>query len=269
MRRLLLTLPFVCFACSADTTDADIESRLDITPAESQALLALLNAPATTVELLDLEIGLDRRAAVAIIGHRNGTDGNLGTADDHRFDTLEEVESVKYVGVASMQRLHDWVLDHPVPAGALVEGVEFTADEAASVLWGVNSADVAELDIDVALSSTAARSLVEHAPYASLDELAAAPNVGKATLLALRGFAPAWGDLSVLAGSFDGVTFEAREAADALELANHSTFEDLVGLGVYATGAHAVIDHRPYASLADVAAVAGVGPSTMQALKAL
>ena len=77
--------------------------------------------------------------------------------------------------------------------------MEFTAVEHASVLWGVNGTTFEELDLDAALSSTAAQSIIDNAPYASIEELAAAPYVGKATLLALRGYSPVWSDISALA----------------------------------------------------------------------
>ncbi len=269
MRRTLLVLPVFAFACTTATADVEDADRLEVTPVESQALLSLLNDAATTVEFLDVEVGLSSRAARNIITARNGADGVYPSPDDHRFDTLEEVETVKYVGAATMQLLHDYVVDHPAPAGTLVEGVEFTAVEAAAVLWGVNSASVEELDFDVALSSTAARSLIEHAPYDDMAALAAAPGVGQATLLALRGYAANWSDISALAGTFDGVAFDGREAADTLELANHATFEDFVAVGIQSSAAHAIVDHRPYASMDAVAAVTGVGPSTMTKLKAM
>ena len=102
-----------------------------------------------------------------------------------------------------------------------------------------------------------------------MDELAAVQNVGKTTLTQLRAYAAEWSDLSALAGTFDGVTFEAHDAADALELANHATFEQFTAGGVYSSGARAIIEGRPYEDLAEVASTSGVGPSTMQALKSM
>lgn len=268
MRRILFTLPLFVVACAEVDTSEPTE-RLVISPVETQAVLALLNDADTDVALLDDGVGLQARAAQNIIAVRNGADGIYPSADDHRFDTLEEVEAVKYVGAATMASLLEYVLENPAPSGTLVEGVEFTAVEHAAVLWGVNSATVDELDHEVGLSSTAAKNIVAGAPFDTLEDLAAVAYVGKSALLALRGYSPAWSEMTQLAGTFDGVEFDGHEAAGALELANHATFEDFVAGGMYSSGARAIIEHRPYESLGDVAGTSGVGPSTMAALKAM
>jgi DNA uptake protein ComE-like DNA-binding protein len=263
-------LPLSIFLAACDPSDSgETADRLSLSPVEIDAVLELVNDPATDVAVLDVEVGLDRRAAEHIIVARNGADGVYPSSDDHPFDTLEELETVKYVGEFAMGSLRDYVNDHPAPSGALVDGVEFTGTESSAVLWGVNQATLEELDHEVALASDTARSIVENAPYDSMDELAAVPNVGKTTLTQLRAYSAVWTDISALAGTFDGVTFEARDAADALEIANHSTFEQLTAGGVYSTGARAIIGSRPYDDLAEVASVSGVGPSTMQALKSM
>lgn len=270
MRSLVIATATALFvpACADVATDRD-QDRLQVSPVEVTAVLELVNDVDTTVDFLDHEVGLERRAAQGIIATRNGADGVYPSADDHAFDSLEELELVKYVGMSAMTDLRDYAIDHPAPSGVLVEGVEFTAVENASVLWGVNGALLEELDVDAGLSSTAAQSIVANAPFATMDQLAAAPYVGKATLLALRNYSPVWADISALAGTFDGVAFDGRQAADALEVANHATFEALTAAGVYSTGARAIVDNRPYEDLAEVAATSGVGPSTMSALKFL
>jgi DNA uptake protein ComE-like DNA-binding protein len=266
---VILCLSLVLPAC-ADATDAiDSTERATLSPIEIDAVLDFVNDAGTDAALLDAEVGMESRAAAGIIATRNGNDGIYPSADDHRFDTLEELDAVKFVGTTAMASLRDYVTDHPAPSGALVEGVEFTATENSSVLWGVNSATLEELDQVVALSSRAAESLIENAPFESMDELAAAPYVGSSTLLQLRAYAPSWSDLAALAGTFDGVEFLAHDAADALELANHATFETLTGGGMYSSGARAIVEHRPYENLGEVAAVTGVGPSTMQALASM
>lgn len=265
---LPVSLSLLAAACDP-ADDGDTTDRISLSPVEVDAVLDLINDEATDVTVLDVEVGLDRRAAQNIITRRNGIDGVYPSSDDHEFDTLEELETVKYVGSVAMSVLRDWVNDHPAPSGALVEGVEFTAIETSAVLWGVNQATVEELDQDAQLLSTTAQSIVANAPYASMDELAAVANVGKTTLTQLRAYSVVWMDLSALAGTFDGVPFAAHDAADALELANHATFEQFTLGGMYASGARAIIDNRPYEDLADVASVSGVGPSTMQALKSM
>jgi DNA uptake protein ComE-like DNA-binding protein len=270
MRSLVIATVTALFvpACADVATDG-ADDRLQVSPVEVAAVLELVNDADTTVDFLDHEVGLERRAAQGIIATRNGADGIYPSQDDRAFDSLEELELVKFVGASAMAHLRDYAIDHPAPSGTLVEGVEFTAVENASVLWGVNGALVEELDLDAGLSSTAAQSIVANAPFATMEQLAAAPHVGKATLLALRNYSPMWADISALAGTFDGVAFDGRQAADALEFANHATFETLTAGGMYSTGARAIIGDRPYVDLAEVAATSGVGPSTMSALKFL
>ena len=137
-------------------------------------MLDLVNAPQTDVAFLDVEVELERRAAENIIAVRNGADGLYPSTDDHPFETLEEIEAVKYVGATTMERLRNFVIANPPPAGALIEGVEFTAAEATAVLWGVNQASREELDLEVGLSSNAATNLFASAPYDTLAEIAAA-----------------------------------------------------------------------------------------------
>lgn len=266
MRRTIVIALFALTACNETLTGAESD-RLVISPVEVTAVLDLVNDPKTTESILDVAVGLDRRAAQNILTTRAGLDGVYPSSDDRRFDTLEELELVKLVGPVAMELLRDYVIDHPAPSGTLVEGVEFTAVENESVLWGVNGATFEELDIGAALPSTTARSIVDNAPYGSLEELAAAPQVGKATLQALRGYSPVWADISALAGTFDGVAFDGREAFDALEIANHATHEQLTAAGAYSAGARAIVDNRPYEDLAEVASTSGVGASTMAALK--
>lgn len=266
MRRTTAIALFALTACNETITGSESE-RLVISPVEVSAVLDLVNDVKTTAEFLDVEVGLERRAALNIIAERAGADGVYPSSDDRRFDTLEELELVKRVGPSTMELLRDYVIDNPAPSGTLVEGVEFTAVEHETVLWGVNGATFEELDVAAALPSTTAQSIVDHAPYATLEDLAAAPYVGKATLLALRGYSPVWSDISALAGTFDGVVFDGREAFDALEVANHATQEQLVAAGAYSAGARAIIQNRPYEDLAEVAATSGVGASTMAALK--
>jgi phosphatidylserine/phosphatidylglycerophosphate/cardiolipin synthase-like enzyme len=63
------------------------------------AVLALVNDPATTVELLDDDVGLDARAARNLIAERP-------------FADLDEVDAVSYVGASALQRLIDYALAH-------------------------------------------------------------------------------------------------------------------------------------------------------------
>lgn len=84
---------------------------LDVGEAErNAAILALVNDPATTFELLDLDVGLDRRAAENIIAHRDGADGATGTADDRLFASVDELDMIAYVGPAALEDLAVYAL---------------------------------------------------------------------------------------------------------------------------------------------------------------
>jgi hypothetical protein len=78
---------------------------------EGDALILLfINNPDTTLEILDVQVGLDRRAAINIIAHRNGADGQVGTADDDPIDSISELDEIKYVGKSAMEKVKIYVL---------------------------------------------------------------------------------------------------------------------------------------------------------------
>jgi len=71
------------------------------------AVLALVNDPAVGFEELDVEAKLNATAAANIIAHRDGPDGQPGTADDNLFDGpgLDELDAVSGVGPAALSAL--------------------------------------------------------------------------------------------------------------------------------------------------------------------
>ncbi|HUH03932.1 MAG TPA: hypothetical protein VML75_18175 [Kofleriaceae bacterium] len=74
-----------------------------LTSAETAGVLRVANeAP---LEVLDLDVPLDARAARGIVAHRFGVDGRPNTADDQRFATLEELDAVPWVGPVALGRL--------------------------------------------------------------------------------------------------------------------------------------------------------------------
>jgi hypothetical protein len=78
-------------------------------PVDSDAaVLALVNA--ASEEELDLDAGLDSRAAHNLVAHRDGPDALLGTADDDPFDDLAEVDAVPWVGAAALDALAAYAL---------------------------------------------------------------------------------------------------------------------------------------------------------------
>ena len=78
---------------------------------EGDALILLfINSPNTTLEILDVQVGLDRRAALNIIAHRNGADGQVGMADDDSIDSISELDAIKYVGNSAIEKVKIYVL---------------------------------------------------------------------------------------------------------------------------------------------------------------
>jgi DNA uptake protein ComE-like DNA-binding protein len=237
-------------------------------------ILSLVNDPATTFTVLDIDAGLNRIAAENIIAHRNGPDGLFGTADDNPFDTLAELDDVPYVGPIALDALLAYAQANPPAVGETVEGVDFTAQQVSAVVWGVNQATLQELDEVVGLDARAAQGLTAGAPFSDIASMGQVAYVGASALNRLRDYAPTWAaarnnaeDLS-LAGTFDGVTFDQATAEIALEIANDAGFEELTDLGgMWSTGANRLIDNRPYADLAEVAATPGIGTVTMENLR--
>ena len=244
---------------------------LTLAPGSAEKLLSLVNYPGTDLSTLDTKAGLDRRAAAGILAHRDGADGRALTADDDLFDTVAELDAVPYVGDVALQKLLAFAEASPVPAGEVVEGVTFRGWEAELVVWGVNAAPAGTLD--GMLDARAAAALLAHRPFTTVTQMGPLPYVGPSALERLRREAATWwkarlsGLVTTLAGTFDGVVFDEATAAKALQLANAATLAQLTSAGVYATGASAIVAARPLPSLAAVAALEGVGPASMQALK--
>ena len=77
------------------------------------ALLALVNKPQTTAQFLDIEVGINVRAANSIMVHRNGADGTPNTTDDRRFNTVAELDALPYVGNAALNLMRAYAIAHP------------------------------------------------------------------------------------------------------------------------------------------------------------
>ncbi len=116
---LLLTAcgPDAIFTASGEEEPLEsISSGLD-----SARMLEFLNGPAATAELLDLEVGLETRAAINIAQHVRGPDGRLKSADDDLLGSLTELDAIPYVGAVAMDAINRYVLSltrTPVPGGS-------------------------------------------------------------------------------------------------------------------------------------------------------
>lgn len=82
---------------------------------ELREVLALLNASSTTVDTLRgaTLAALRTKDVVArnLVAHRDGPDGQLGTGDDDLFDSLDELDGVRFVGPAALGALVSSVAD--------------------------------------------------------------------------------------------------------------------------------------------------------------
>jgi len=77
-------------------------------PKGAPKVAQFLNHESVTVGELTSMVGLKTPAATGLIAHRDGPDGELGTSDDDPFDSLNEIDGVKYVGSVSMALLIDY-----------------------------------------------------------------------------------------------------------------------------------------------------------------
>ena len=73
---------------------------------ECQLIEALKLVNESTALVADLEaMGVRRNAAAHIVAHRHGADATPGTADDDIFDSLDELDAIKFVGRNTLDRI--------------------------------------------------------------------------------------------------------------------------------------------------------------------
>ncbi|MGE0787892.1 MAG: hypothetical protein AB7S26_19615 [Sandaracinaceae bacterium] len=185
LRALPILLALAGGACASPTVDGSV-SALEGTR-EGYGVLRLLNdGEGTDLAFLDDTVALDRRAATNLIAHRDGDDETFGTPDDDLFDTIAEVDLVRYVGPSTLATLVEFArLNDYVPGDNAILGtfddVEFTYLEAERVLELVNSASEADLRA-TGIPSRAVPSILEARPIATIPELAGLYYVGTRTL---------------------------------------------------------------------------------------
>tara|TARA_B100001093_G_scaffold466731_2_gene485356 strand:- start:1271 stop:1924 length:654 start_codon:yes stop_codon:yes gene_type:complete len=157
--------------------------------ADAVGLLNFLNDEETTFEVLDIDARLDKRSAAGLIHHRNGPDGIHGTWDDDRFDSVDEVDAVKWVGSKTINRILRFAGDLGfVPFAddllGIYDGVEFTVNEADAVLDMANFLNYEALD--ALLNRRAVSNIIAARPIASLEDLARVRYVGGKALSTLK-----------------------------------------------------------------------------------
>jgi len=166
-------------ACAPVGSPIDLEGLpiplIDPGSAEEVGVLAFLNDSATNFALLDVDVGLDRRAAQNLI-------------DARPFASIEEVDAVKYVGRVALARLLEWARD-----GGWLTPADDTRARAILGLVNDSTTTFALLDVDVGLDSRAARGLVDGRPFDSLDAIDAVSYVGASALDKLGAYGLAHG----------------------------------------------------------------------------
>ena len=194
---LMMSLSWGCAMPTTPTIDEPALPALgpaDVGNEDDLRALDFLNDPTTDLRTLDDEVGVNRRGARNLIAHRNGPDGVYPSYDDNPFQTLAEVESVRYVGPVSVQLIVDFARDRMIEPGVMVEGILFSEAEEAAVLWGLAQASVEELTYELGVNRRAADALITHGPYESIVDVAGVEHVGHATLLSLLSHAPVWSE---------------------------------------------------------------------------
>jgi DNA uptake protein ComE-like DNA-binding protein len=124
----------------------------------------------STFDELDLDAGLNARAAEAIVAARASAP----------FATIEDVDAVPFVGVSSLEALL---------AYGTAEGL--TCDEVCEldvVVVVANQASLEELDDQMRLDSRAANGIILGRPFETIAEVDAVSFVGDAALVSMREF---------------------------------------------------------------------------------
>lgn len=253
------------------------ELGLSLSAADAALVVAFVNYPGTSQGVLDNDVQLDARAAKAIVARRTGPDGYELNADDQPFVSVADLDGVSYVGDVAIDRILRFAKAHPLPPSVTVENVVFTGWQAEAVLWGANTVPVGVLN--GLLDNRAAANVIAARPLKNLQALAAVPLIGANALGGMRGQAKVWwrawksggaGPVEptpvALAGTFDGVAFDEATAQKALQLANASSRETMVAAGVPAAPAAVIAGNRPFTTVAQIAALSGIGSATMLAI---
>ncbi|HTJ44724.1 MAG TPA: nuclease A inhibitor family protein [Kofleriaceae bacterium] len=224
MRNAVVFVAILSLSACMDAGDTDAtEGALTGTPDEL-ALTRFLNDATTTVQTLDTDVALDRRAAQNLIAHRDGADGVLGTADDDRFDTSDEVDAVAYVGPSAMTKLvafanaGGWVKDGELFGN--FDGVPFTVAQARATVTLATTATAETLHDTIKLDPRAVSSIVAARPIATMAQLASLYYVGPSALTKLRDYVPA----PACTGTDDDVVAGLKAATDGMWLTSESDY---------------------------------------------
>lgn len=176
------------FIAQGEGLDYKVNS-MNVTP--EQALLHFINHHSVSFTYLDIEAGLNSRAAKNIINFRDGDDNILGTADDKTFSSASEIDAISYVGPSAMNTLYEFSVTWEAPnvSDPLIEFLNSP------------STTLEVLDVDAHLHSDAAANIISHRNgadtiYGTEDdnlfdtrfEIDSVSQVGESTLAALDAY---------------------------------------------------------------------------------
>lgn len=253
------------------------EAELTLPADQTAALLNLVNDPMVDAATLQAA-GATSTTAKALVIARAGADGVCPSGDDFFFTSVAQVDAVPGVGDATLQKWAAYGVAHPSVGPETVKGIFFKGWQVRAVLYGVNSDSAAALD--ALFDARSVTAILAARPLASVTALGSLSYVGATTLTKLSN-KPSyqwWSAMQggavtptptpgTLAGTFDGVTFDAIDAPAALVLANAADLVQLDEHGINGTQSQALVAKRPFSTLAEVAAVSGIGTATMTVLR--
>lgn len=139
--------------------------------AEANGVLAIANG--ASLEILDIDIGLDARAAQAIVSSRPFTASSLGA-------NMQELAAASYVGTSALQRLKSFVApwERCSTEIATVKGTEFSSLEAHDTLDMLNQAPQELLTGITGIGPVLAERINFARPFEELSQLASVAGIG-------------------------------------------------------------------------------------------
>jgi phosphatidylserine/phosphatidylglycerophosphate/cardiolipin synthase-like enzyme len=135
--------------------DGKSDGGIDEGSPEALAVLALCNDRSVDAAELDDEGRLNGTAAKNIVAHRDGADGDPDTADDDPFDSLAELDAVKFVGPVALDALLDYAIEKGLLGGSAEIEVVFSPQPAAQshIARAAQLIASAQTSVDIAMYS--------------------------------------------------------------------------------------------------------------------
>jgi phosphatidylserine/phosphatidylglycerophosphate/cardiolipin synthase-like enzyme len=264
-------LPLVGCAPTDDVADESFgASDAPIVPGspEADAVLAVVNDAAVDMEVLDVDVALDKRAATNIVAHRNGQDGVVLTIDDDLFDDLAELDRISYVGPSALDKLLAYAKANGYYQGGETP-TEAERDYAMLAFVSDSAVDIPLLDDTVGLDKRAANNIVafrdgvdavagtrDDRVFMSVAQLDDISYVGSGALAKLRGYAVDNGYLAQLPEGSRDVVFSPQayhnshnvRVAQVIDAAHHS-----LDIAMYSFSDERIFDAIEAAALRGVA----------------